>query len=305
MKVDVSASSTTTGKKTQSATNLHHSSTANLTKPVTRSQSKIDTKPSSHHEFTKPSTLITTRNPSTRQPTRSASSLTESKRPTHNTIPTEVGVKKSQSTNGLKKPTTQVSKTTLTAPPQPVHNSTYHDLAIDDLTSKIDTIVTISTSTSTNKSLIQAQVAQKPVLPKIEVTSPKEKEEEKVIESNVKSRSRNPSPRVKTPAKIEKQEVPVIDSEYFERIELDKRDVAYYKSLLEFKTRMLNGFCDEWEAGCGEAPEDIQGDGRSACGLAKLLIDERFNQFADLIRQCESSQLNPESMFAFFKLNKH
>ena len=34
-------------------------------------------------------------------------------------------------------------------------------------------------------------------------------------------------------------------------------------------------------------PEDVQGDIRSACGLAKLLIDERFDQFNDLIRQAE------------------
>ena len=34
-------------------------------------------------------------------------------------------------------------------------------------------------------------------------------------------------------------------------------------------------------------PDDVQGDIRSACGLAKLLIDERFDQFNDLIRQAE------------------
>ena len=34
-------------------------------------------------------------------------------------------------------------------------------------------------------------------------------------------------------------------------------------------------------------PDDVQGDIRSACGLAKLLIEERFDQFNDLIRQAE------------------
>jgi hypothetical protein len=92
----------------------------------------------------------------------------------------------------------------------------------------------------------------------------------------------------------EKKQSIVLDAAYFQSVELEKRDVAYYKSLLAFNTNLLHTLCSEWTSVCATSahvlPEDLLGDIRSACGLGKLLIDERFDQFNDLIRQCENSQ---------------
>ncbi|CAF0747005.1 unnamed protein product [Brachionus calyciflorus] len=79
------------------------------------------------------------------------------------------------------------------------------------------------------------------------------------------------------------------DDKYFEDYILEKRDVKYYRDLVTFNTKKLNKFGDLWNDVYSHVPEDIQGDIRSACGLAKLLIDERFAQFSDLIQQCEET----------------
>lgn len=92
----------------------------------------------------------------------------------------------------------------------------------------------------------------------------------------------------------EKKQSIVLDAAYFQSVDLEKRDVEYYKSLLAFNTNLLHSLCSEWTSVCATSahvlPEDLLGDIRSACGLSKLLIDERFDQFNDLIRQCENSQ---------------
>jgi hypothetical protein len=70
------------------------------------------------------------------------------------------------------------------------------------------------------------------------------------------------------------------------------KDIQYYRNLVEINTQLLNNCSSKWtsmneDPSCSP-PEDVQGDTRSACGLAKLLIDERFDQFNDLIRlACE------------------
>lgn len=87
---------------------------------------------------------------------------------------------------------------------------------------------------------------------------------------------------------------PVVQSlEYFDGVEMSNRDVEYYRSLLSFQTRRLNSLIDEWTAQLDvtQLAEDTQGDIRLACGLAKLLIDERFVQFNGLVNQCEQQNL--------------
>jgi hypothetical protein len=79
------------------------------------------------------------------------------------------------------------------------------------------------------------------------------------------------------------------NDEYFENIDLDKRDVKYYRSLVDFNTKKLTNFIDTWSKN-KIVPDDYEGDVRLACGLARLLIDERFNQFSGLINQCEQQQ---------------
>ncbi|RNA36118.1 disks large-associated 5 isoform X2 [Brachionus plicatilis] len=76
--------------------------------------------------------------------------------------------------------------------------------------------------------------------------------------------------------------------EYFDLVEVDKRDVKYYRDLVRFSTDKLTNLAAQWTKE-NEAPEEFQGDVRSACGLAKLLIDERFSQFSELINQCEET----------------
>ena len=94
-----------------------------------------------------------------------------------------------------------------------------------------------------------------------------------------------------------------LDSAYFDSIELDKRDVAYYKALVDFKTSLLNGYRAQWterlDADGALVPDDVQGDVRAACGLAHLLIKERFDQFSDLIQQCENAQTIAQSTLYF------
>ena len=67
--------------------------------------------------------------------------------------------------------------------------------------------------------------------------------------------------------------------------------VKHFRSLVESKTKQLLGLSDQWTLICNEQvesiPDNTQGDIRSACGLAKLLIEERFKQFSELIGQCE------------------
>ncbi len=69
------------------------------------------------------------------------------------------------------------------------------------------------------------------------------------------------------------------------------KDIKYYRNLVDINTDLLNNLSNTWtktnEISINIIPDDMQGDIRSACGLAKLLIDERFAQFNDLIHLSE------------------
>ena len=92
--------------------------------------------------------------------------------------------------------------------------------------------------------------------------------------------------------------------------EEDKRlkMVEHFRDHVKKETEKLNKFSDTWNNLVVEAPDDgktpkilihnlkcflfclwiaVKGDIRSAIGLAKLLINERFDQFMELIDQCE------------------
>ena len=97
------------------------------------------------------------------------------------------------------------------------------------------------------------------------------------------------SPVMTTSPKCVQNEKKEEDQEYL-------KVTAFYRSLVVEKTKSLNTESDRWAELCekknepGEAaPEDVEGEIRLACGLAKLLIDERFSQFSELIDQCEQS----------------
>ena len=80
-----------------------------------------------------------------------------------------------------------------------------------------------------------------------------------------------------------------LNQDHFDQVELEKRDVKYYRDLVLFSTEKLNCLGNQW-SNMDQIPEEAQGDIRSACGLAKLLIDERFSQFNDLINQCQETK---------------
>ena len=82
-----------------------------------------------------------------------------------------------------------------------------------------------------------------------------------------------------------------MSEEYFESIELHLRDITYYRSLVTYQKNNLTSLIDQWSQ--LTVPEEHEGDVRLACGLSKLLIDERFTQFSGLITQCEQQQTAP------------
>ena len=70
--------------------------------------------------------------------------------------------------------------------------------------------------------------------------------------------------------------------------------VLYYRLLIVEKTTILNDLANKWDIICNEVispplSEDSLGDIRCGCGLARLLIDERFSQFSELIDKCEDT----------------
>lgn len=73
-----------------------------------------------------------------------------------------------------------------------------------------------------------------------------------------------------------------------------RETIAYYRRLVTDKTGLLDDLINTWDAVCNQVlatpiSEDNQGDIRCACGLAKLLIDERLAQFSELIDKCENT----------------
>lgn len=79
--------------------------------------------------------------------------------------------------------------------------------------------------------------------------------------------------------------------EEIEQVKIEDRDVEYYRELVQIQTRNLEKLSEKYLSYCKDEklqiPSDIEGDIRSASGLANLLSVERFNQFIELIDQCE------------------
>lgn len=70
--------------------------------------------------------------------------------------------------------------------------------------------------------------------------------------------------------------------------------VKYYRKLVVDKTLLLKDLATTWDKVCETVidpplSDDNQGDIRCACGLASLLIEERFSQFNELIDKCENT----------------
>ena len=84
---------------------------------------------------------------------------------------------------------------------------------------------------------------------------------------------------------------------------MEMRDTQFYRALVSAQTRNLTQLADSYRSLCCDnnnnnenvnkdnIAECLRGDMRSACDLAKLLIDERFAQFVELIDQCDLTTL--------------
>jgi hypothetical protein len=101
----------------------------------------------------------------------------------------------------------------------------------------------------------------------------------------------------------------VTSREILNLVDFNNRNVNYYRQLVETETHNLESVSVEWLKHCNNnetvvdednktklncPPDDVQGEIRSSCGLARLLINERFTQFLELIDQCEKSTVNSE-----------
>ena len=68
------------------------------------------------------------------------------------------------------------------------------------------------------------------------------------------------------------------------------KDLNFFRNLVDINTNLLNDLSKTWtktnESSKHIMPDDMQGDSFSMC-LAKLLIDERFAQFNDLVHLAE------------------
>lgn len=221
----------------------------------------------------------------TKLPVRSASSLTDAKRPGLNVHL----VKGKEDNRPTIKPTRQPAK-------QPLSTIVSE---VEYISNRMDSAVSISASVTTTTSktnMITSTPApeqqskrssrqlETPPLSCVAVTMTQVSETgKKAIDSS--------SPVVAASLTAAEAPIPVQDLHYFESVDMDKRDVDYYKQLVAFRQNNLETYCKQWDATLASlaVPDDVQGDVRAACGKAKLLIAERFDQFADLIRQCESA----------------
>merc|ERR1719228_846012 len=77
--------------------------------------------------------------------------------------------------------------------------------------------------------------------------------------------------------------------------ETEKKDVNYFKKIIEDNTKELTDKCKIWETKMEKLPktlisyEDTSGDIRQTIGMANLLMNKkgRFEQFRSLIHNCE------------------
>jgi len=67
-------------------------------------------------------------------------------------------------------------------------------------------------------------------------------------------------------------------------------DVPYFKNALRSETEMLQALCSKWKIEAktfSQLPDETQGLIRTAIGQSELLMAQRFNQFNDLIDDCQ------------------
>ena len=86
------------------------------------------------------------------------------------------------------------------------------------------------------------------------------------------------------------------DDDSFSQPDENGLSVKLFRDLVQSKTKQLLSLSDAWIVTCTEQsdliPDRIQGDIRCVCGLAKLLMEERFKQFTELIDLCVKTLKN-------------
>ena len=110
--------------------------------------------------------------------------------------------------------------------------------------------------------------------------------------------------------------VPVEVAEESPSVEIQKEDaetkerkVEEFRNLLKSETERLSKLCEKWEdlSKSEEAlAEDVAGEVRSVLGLARLVMAERFCQFAGLIDNCQfrkgEKETNVEDLRGFWEM---
>jgi len=88
------------------------------------------------------------------------------------------------------------------------------------------------------------------------------------------------------------------------------KSAAHFRTILDDETAKLNALCVEWESLLDRADqqianEEVIGDIRSAIGLARLLVNQRFKQFSGLIKDCEEGSkppVTPQDLEGFWEM---
>jgi len=81
--------------------------------------------------------------------------------------------------------------------------------------------------------------------------------------------------------------------------EIPDCSVVYFRNMLKVEKKRLTKLCDGWEdkliKNQENVPDSIQGELRSVVGQGRLVITERFKQFAGLVDNCEFHQGEKET----------
>jgi len=93
--------------------------------------------------------------------------------------------------------------------------------------------------------------------------------------------------------------MPVTRSGASSSTETSDCSVSYFRNMLKVETKRLSKLCDGWEdklvKNQENIPDSVQGELRSVVGQGRLVMAERFKQFAGLVDNCEFSQGEKET----------
>ena len=139
----------------------------------------------------------------------------------------------------------------------------------------------------------------------VEVAKESPKQEVEVVST---LKETNPSVEIASVPVEVAEESPSVEIQK-EDEEIKERKVEEFRNLLKSETERLGKLCEKWEdlSKSEEAlAEDVAGEVRSVLGLARLVMAERFCQFAGLIDNCQfrkgEKETNVEDLRGFWEM---